>query len=142
LTDLAFHRAYLADAVAAAQAAPLSRRKALLAALLIDAQVDRRFAAGGLTDDILEFRATLAAASPALKLVFDLCAQRAGGAQLVLEAVTVPIADYGGLGVEDFMVSLYNNHSVQRLLLVGSDGERHDMMATLRDALTALDALA
>ncbi|WP_193336463.1 hypothetical protein [Devosia beringensis] len=142
MTDLGHHRAYLADAVAAAQGAPLSRRKALLAALLIDAQVDRLFAAGGLGDDILEFRAALAAASPALKLVLDLCAQRAYGPQLVLEALTVPVADYGRLSVEDFMVSLYNDHSVQRLLLLDGDGVRHDVMATLGDALAALDELA
>ena len=141
MADLADHHAYLADALAAAQAAPLSRRKAMLAALLIDAQVDRVFAAGGRGDDILEFRARLAAASPALALLFDLCAQRAGGPQLVLEAVTVPVADYGRLGVEDFMVSLYNNHSVQRLLVVGSDGTTTDMMETLIGALAALEAL-
>ena len=141
MADLDHHRAYLAEAVAAAQAAPLSRRKALLAALLIDAQVDRLFAAGGLGDDVLEFRARLAGASPALRLVFDLCAQRAGGSQLVLDAVTVPIADYGGLSVADFMVSLYNNHIVQRLLLVDGDGERHDMMATLRQAMAAMEGL-
>jgi hypothetical protein len=57
-----------------------------------------------------------------------------GRVRLVTEAVAVPIADYGALAVEDFMVSLYNDHSVQRLRLNGSD-----MMKTLAEAIAALD---
>ena len=63
-----------------------------------------------------------------------LCAQ--GNVRLVTEAM--PVADYGALAVEDFMVSLYNDQTVQRLLLVTADGSRHGMLETLRDALGAL----
>lgn len=110
----------------------------MLVAALIDAYVDRQFAALPEPDDILEFRAGLAVRSPALALVFALCAGREGGPRPVLEAVAVPIADYGTLSVEDFMVSLYNNHSVQRLRLVLPDGTRLDMLATLGEAIAAL----
>ena len=122
MTDLAGHRAYLAEAIAAAQTAPLSRRKALLAAMLIDAHVDRVFAAGGAGDDILDYRAAVAGRSAPLGLLLRLCGQQ-GDLELVTEAVAVPIEDYGSLSVEDFMVSLYNDHSVQRLMLVGLDGQ-------------------
>jgi hypothetical protein len=138
LDRLDAHRDYLEDEWRAAQAAPLSMRKAMLVAALIDAYVDRLFAAQPEPDDILEFRAGLAARSSALRMVFDLCAQRSGGARLVIEAVAVPIADYGALSVEDFMVSLYNDHSVQRLRLVTPDGGRHDVMAALGEAIAAL----
>ena len=141
MTDLAGHRAYLAEAIAAAQTAPLSRRKALLAAMLIDAHVDRVFAAGGAGDDILDYRAMVAERSAPLGLLLRLCAQQ-GDLELVTEAVAVPIKDYGSLSIEDFMVSLYNDHSVQRLLLVSSEGARHDMQAVLSAALTALADLA
>lgn len=130
--DLAGHLAYLRAEQAAAEAAPLSARKALLVALLIDAYADRLFAAQAEFDDILAFRAGLAAGSPALRLVFDLAA---GRARLVTEAVEVPVADYGTLSVQDFMVSLYNDHSVQRVLLVGANGSRHDVHAVLAEAV-------
>ncbi len=108
----------------------------MLVAALIDAFVDRMFAAGA-ADDILAYRAELATAQPALGLIMALCAAR-DGIGLVTEAVTVPIADYGALGVEDFMVSLYNDHSVQRLRLVLPDGGRRDMLAVLEEAIAGL----
>lgn len=114
----------------------LSRRKAMLAAHLVDAYADRLFAARAEpAADILEYRAGLAAAHPALATVFDLVA---GRAELVTEAVEVPLSDYGKLGVEDFMVSLYNNHTVQRLRIAGADGSRQDVHAVLAEALAAL----
>src|SRR5690554_6323544 len=136
--DLAAHRAYLEAAMQAVRAAPLARRKALLAAMLIDAQVDRLFAAGGRGDDILAYRATMAARSPALGHILALCGQ-GGDTALVIDTVAVPLADYGRLAIEDFMVSLYNDHSVQRLRLVTADGERHDMLDSLTGAIAALD---
>ena len=136
MDSLEAHRAYLEAEWLAAQAAPLSARKAMLVAMLVDAYVDRLFAARPDAEDILVFRDDTAAGSPALGLIMALCAQR--GVWLVTEAVAVPIADYGALGVEDFMVSLYNDHSVQRLRLVTADGRRHDMLATLREAIAAL----
>lgn len=133
--DLAAHWRYLRAEQAAALAAPLSARKALLVTMLCDAYADRLFAAQDAVDDVLAFRAGLAAASPALALIFALAA---GRARLVTEAVSVPVADYGTLSVQDFMASLYNNHSVQRVLLVGSDGARHDVHAVLAEAVGAL----
>lgn len=51
----------------------------------------------------------------------------------------MPIGNYDRLSVENFIVSLYNDHSVQRLQLVSADGRRHDMLDTLTDAISALD---
>ena len=113
----------------------------MLVAALIDAYVDRLFAAQAEPDDILEFRAAMAAGSEAVGLVMTLCSP-GGSVRLVTEAVAVPIADYGALGVEDFMVSLYNDHSVQRLRLVLPDGSRRDMHEALRAALVEVDRIA
>lgn len=114
----------------------LSRRKALLAAYLVDAYADRLFAAAAEpAADVLEFRAGLADTHPALATIFELVA---GRAQLVTEAVEVPLADYGKLGVEDFMVSLYNGHTVQRLRVVGPDDSRLDVHEVLAKAVKAL----
>ncbi|MEO8756951.1 MAG: hypothetical protein ABI398_04255 [Devosia sp.] len=132
------HSINVTAALAAARAAPLSAKKALLAALLLDAEADRLFAASGETD-ILDFRARLAAKSDALALVFALCALRPDGPHLVTEAVQVPIADYPGLSVQDFMVSLYNDHSVQRVRIAVGD-ERHDVHEVLAAAFEALRA--
>jgi hypothetical protein len=113
----------------------LSRRKAMLAAYLIDAHADRLFAARNEpAADVLVFRAGLATAYPALGLVFDLVA---GRTELVTDAVEVPITEYGKLRVEDFMVSLYNQHTVQRLRIVAGS-ERHDAHEVLNDAVEAL----
>ena len=125
------------EAVAAARAAPLSRKKAMLAVLLIDQAADARFAASG-EGDILAFRAELAAESEALALVLALAAMGADGPQLVVEAVAVPLAEYPMLGVEDFMVSLYNGQSVQRVLVATPDGARRDVHEMLVAALSTL----
>ncbi|UJW85588.1 hypothetical protein [Devosia sp. SL43] len=140
MADLAGHWDYLQTEWQAAQAAPLSRRRALLVAALIDAYVDRLFAAAPDEGDILAFRTRLAGVSPALALVFALCAQHDDGTRLVVEAVEVPIADYGSLGVEDFMVSLYNDHSVQRVLIGLPDGSRPLAQTVLADAMVALSS--
>jgi len=95
---------------------------------LADAYADRLFGEQSDTDDILEFRRALVGHSPELGLCFAVVR---GDARLVTEAVQVPLADYGGLSVEDFMVSLYNDHSVQRVRLVLGDGTRlvaHDVV--------------
>lgn len=114
----------------------LSRKKAMLAALLVDAYADRLFAdRAEPAGDVLEFRTGLASAHPALALVFDLVA---GRAELVTEAVEVPLADYGKLSVEDFMVSLYNGHTVQRIRIVTADGMRGDVHDVLARAFAAL----
>jgi hypothetical protein len=127
--------AYLEEAIAEARQAMLSRKKAMLAAYLIDAYADRLFAARNEpAGDVLAFRAELAAANPALALVLELVA---GRAELVTEAVEVPLAEYGKLSVEDFMVSLYNQHSVQRVRIVTADA-RHDVHEVLEEAVRAL----
>jgi hypothetical protein len=114
----------------------LSRRKAMLAAHLVDAYADRLFAARAEpAADVLEFRAGLAEANPALATIFDLVA---GRAEVITEAVEVPLADYSKLGVEDFMVSLYNGHTVQRLRIVGLDGGRPDVHEVLAGAIEVL----
>ena len=125
-----------AEAVAAARAAPLSAKKAMLAALLLDAAADALFAASG-EDDVLEFRAGLAARSEALRLVFGLCALRADGPRLVTEAVAVPAGEYDALSVQDLMVSLYNNRTVQRVRVAVGD-QRWDVHAVLAEGLVAL----
>jgi hypothetical protein len=118
----------------------LSRKKAMLAAHLIDAYADHLFAARAEpAADVLEFRASLAAAHPALATIFDLVA---GRAELVTEAVEVPLAEYGKLGVEDFMVSLYNGHTVQRLRIVSADGNRLDVHEALGAAKEACAAIS
>ena len=110
----------------------------MLVAALVDAYVDRLFAADPDADDILVYRAKLGAAAPALGLILALGAGR-DGVRLVTEAVSVPLADYGALDVEDFMVSLYNDHSVPRLLLALPDGGRRDMLEVLEEAIAALE---
>ena len=120
--ELAAHWDYLDGQWRAAQAAPLSRRRAYLVVYLIDAYVDRLFAVSG-ANDVLNFRANLVARGGALSLVLALAEQRDDGPRLQVQTNQVPLEHYGALSVEDFMVSLYNDHSVQRLMLVGLDGK-------------------
>src|SRR5215216_6743247 len=103
--------------LAALEHSPLSRKKAMLLALLIDAQIDAQA-----DDDLLAYRAALAKANPALGLVMDLCAMREGGPSLVLEPVTITAADAASLREADYMVSLYNAATVQRVRFAWRDG--------------------
>jgi hypothetical protein len=128
----------LDGAMVAALNAPLSRKKAMLVALLVDAALDEAFARRTGGDDILAFREELASRSAALRLVLDLVAMRTDGPSLVLEAVEVPIRDYGRLKVEDFMVSLYNDHTVQRVMIALPDGGRRDGLELLAEAVRAV----
>jgi hypothetical protein len=117
-------------AFAVARAHPLSSRKTLLVAVLLDNFCDQafealRFAAPTrvfLAEDVLAFRERLRAEEPALGLIFDLCAGSPGGPRLETRAVRVPIEDYEKLSIEDFMVSLYNANTVQRVMIVSTDG--------------------
>ena len=124
--------------MAAALNAPLSRKKAMLVALLVDGAVDEAFAGRAGGDDILAFREEQASRSAALRLVLELAAMREDGPRLVLEAVEVPIRDYGRLKVEDFMVSLYNDHTVQRVRIALPDGRRQDAHEVLAEAVGAV----
>lgn len=124
-----------------AQAAPLSQRKVLLVVMLADAFVERLFeAVHAPGDDVLTFRGGLAAKHPALALVHEIALQRDGGPGLVTEAVKVPLEDYPKLGVADFMVSIYNQQSVQRVRIALPDGSRLDAHGVLADAVGALSA--
>ena len=130
-----------AAAVATAHRAPLSVKKAWLAALLVDQAADALFAArhGGQGEDILAFRESLAKHSEPLALVFAVAGREL---ELVTEAVEVPLGDYPTLGVEDFMVSLYTNRTVQRVRVVLADGGRRDVHEVLAAAIQALRSLS
>jgi hypothetical protein len=137
--NLGAHLSYLEAEFAAALAAPLSSRKAMLVAQLIDAYADRLFGAQDETDDILVFRDLLAARSVELAKVFALCR---GEARLSIEAMEVPLAEYGKLEVEDFMVSLYNQYTVQRVFIVSPSGERELVHGVLMEAVAVVRAYA
>jgi hypothetical protein len=90
-----------------------------------------------LAEDVLAFRARLKQESPALGLIFDLCASpAAGGPRLETRAVEVPIAEYHRLSIEDFMVSLYNRNTVQRVVIVSADGGMRLAHEVMDEALT------
>ena len=120
-------------------AAPLSVRKVLLVAVLLDHFADRVFAQfrdvpnkvlGA--QDVLAWRAILAARSEPLALLAELASGRHDGATLRIDPITVPIADYPALDVEDYMVSLYNQNTVQRVVIVKGDSSTvlaHDILA-------------
>lgn len=124
------------SAVATARAHPQSRRKAMLAALLVDAMVDALFEESG-GDDVLAFRAALRARAPALAPILDIAGMN--GPELVLEPVELDAAD-ATLDVGDVMVSFYNRGTVPRVLIVAPDGSRRDVHAALAVALEALKA--
>ena len=109
----------------------------MLVAALADAFADRLFEASG-DEDILVYRAALAGRSAELRIVFAICAATPDGPGLVTEAVEIPIADYGALPIADFMVSLYNNHSVQRVLVAWPDGSRRDVAHEVLGAAVAV----
>ena len=139
MAELSAHWDYLQDAWAEAQAAPLSRRKALLVASLVDAYADRLFSAQPAPGDILVFREDLAAGSDALRLIFALAARSADVVPSTA-FVAVPLETYGQLRVEDFMVSLYNGNAIQRQFLLLQDGTKRDLLDTLAQAMAALAA--
>lgn len=124
------------SAIAVAKAAPQSRKKAMLAALLLDAMVDALFEASG-ESDVLAFRAALVSRRLDMKPILDLAGM--DQTRLVLEPVEIAIGDYPELGVEDFMVSLYNGRTVPRVLIAGPDGSRRDPHEALAAALAALE---
>ncbi len=138
LADLKFHLAYLEAEFEAARQAPLSTRKALLVAMLIDAHIDRLFETNGESDDVLTFRGSLAAADPALSTIMDLCAFRSGSPRVILDTVAVPLSDYQSLSIEDFMDSLYNDHTMERVQVLYPDGSRQDAHVILAEAISTL----
>lgn len=117
------------EALAEAEAAPLSTRKARLCAALLDDFCDRAWEALKVeperafgAEDVLTFRARLRAVSPAMAAVMALAENRSGGPRLEIQAVAVASGDYPTLSVQDFMVSLYNGLTVMRVMLVEAGG--------------------
>ncbi|HWA18110.1 MAG TPA: hypothetical protein VG757_03880 [Devosia sp.] len=121
----------------------MSLRKARLAIALVDSYADRLYAAHpARAEDILIFRAQLSATSPPLALLLAFAEQKAGAPELRLETTPLSPSDYNRLSEAEYMVSLYNNATIPRLLLIAPDGSRHDVQQTLHDALETLRNLA
>jgi hypothetical protein len=142
--SLAGHFLLIEEEYAAARAALLSARQAKLVAVLLDRFTDRvflQFRAGApervfFAEDAPAYRDALRSASPALATVFDLCLLPPGPVRLATKPVEVPIPEYQNLAVEDFMVSLYNGNSVQRVVIERPDGPDrlvHDVLAEAID---------
>jgi hypothetical protein len=137
---LAEHFALIEEENRASLSAPLSARKVMLVMVLLDQFADRMFAAYRaqapekvlFAEDVLGYRDTLKDRSPALAAIFSLCALRPDGPVLKVVAVEVPIADYPQLPVEDYMVSLYNQNTVPRVVIAWPDGRQ-----TLADGVLA-----
>jgi hypothetical protein len=132
---LADHFALIEAEIADLDAHPLSARQTKLVMTLIDKFADRVFLdrreqhpdrvveiAGRRLEDGIAWRDFLWEQSPALRAIFDVCAIPPL-ATLETRAVEVPIPEYPRLSTADFMVSLYNRNTVQRVLLVFPDGE-------------------
>ena len=124
----------ISAALAALEHAPLSRKKAMLLALLIDEAIEV-----SANDDPLAHRAAVAQTHPALALVMELCAMREDGPRLTLEPMTITAADAPALHEADYMVSLYNSGTVQRVRLAWPDGRREDALTVLRQAVAELE---
>lgn len=124
----------ITTALASLEASPLSRKKAMLLALLVDAQIDRRA-----TGDPLAYRASLAYGSPALAIVMELAAMRETSPVLALEPVTITAEEAKSVREADYMVSLYNGATVQRVRVAWADGRREDALTILREAVAALE---
>lgn len=135
------HFSYLEAAIAEAWASPLSVRKARLAVALIDAYVDRLYAADTIrAEDVLAFRAQQSAANPLLALLLAIAQANPGAPEMLIQTSPVYVADYPHLSEAEFMVTLYNDSTVPRLLIRRGDAN-FDAHAVLRDALEALRAL-
>ena len=124
----------ITTALAALEHSPLSRKKAMLLALLIDAEIDARS-----SGDPLVHRATVATTHTALALVMELCGMREDGPRLTLEPMTITAAEAPTLREADYMVSLYNAATVQRVRIAWPDGRREDALEVLRQAVAALE---
>jgi hypothetical protein len=128
--SLSDHFALIEAELADLDAHPLAARQSRLVMVLLDKLADRAYFAwretaperlGG-AEDIVAWRDLLRTRCPAMAAIFDCCALPAAGG-LVTRAVEVPIAEYPLLSTADFMVSLYNQNTVQRVLLVLPGGE-------------------
>ena len=61
------------------------------------------------------------------------------GSRLILEPVTITPAEAATLREADYMVSLYNSATVQRVRISWPDGRREDALTVLRQAAAALE---
>jgi hypothetical protein len=110
----------------------------MLVIALIDVFIDRLFESAENEDDILEFRGRMATSSRGLGIVMDIAAHRPGGPRVLVGSQPVPIERYSALSVEDFMVSLYNNHSIQQLIIAGEHQPEAELFPVLERALADL----
>lgn len=124
---LAFWRV-LHDAFADSLAAPLSVRQVRLVLAMLDMLPAHAFAGfrsePGLVDgaeDLPAYRSRLAQRAPALRLIFE-GGEIDGGSRLRLGPMPVTEGMLMTLPVEDFMVSLYNDNTVQRVFIGARDG--------------------
>lgn len=101
----------------------------MLLALLIDRAVDEQ--AG---TDLLAYRIRRAKGS--LGVVMELAAMRDDGPDLALE--TAPLEDLGAASEADYMISVYNVATVQRVRIAWPDGRREDALPVLREAAAAV----
>ena len=136
MAGMLLERSSIAAALAALDAAPLSRKKAMLLVLLIDAAI------GAGAEDLLAHRAAVAAGDADLAAVMALAAMRVDGPRLAVEAARVTAAESGALSEADYMVSLYNGGTVQRVKIAWPDGRREDALGVLRRAAAALERCA
>jgi uncharacterized protein YjbJ (UPF0337 family) len=120
----------IATALAALEASPMSRKKAMLLVLLIDAAIDSARPANA---DLLAHRRAVAAAHPALALVIALTAMREDGPRLAVHAVDAPPRSEA-----EYMISVYNDATIPRLMIV-VDGVAREAVPLLRQAVAALD---
>jgi len=127
--DLAAYWHLLQQEYRASRAAPLSMRRALLVTALLNNLPDRvfeaersRISALDGAEDLPAYRALLRSRSAALGTISDVANQQANGPRLELTQVSVPLEAVGTLAVEDFMVSLYNDHKVQRVVIATAEG--------------------
>jgi len=140
--SLAEHFALILAETADLDAHPLSARQTRLVLTLLDKFAERVYFALRETApeklapaaDVVAWRDLLRSRCPALGAIFDACAVPPA-AELMTAAVDVPLADYPRLSTADFMVSLYNGLTVQRVLLVSAAGETRLARAVIDDAL-------
>lgn len=136
---LSVNLTHLREALALSDEAPLSMRRAMLVVLLLDTLVEELASRDG--QDPLKVRGTIAHRSPDLRLVLEIAAHRGGGPGLVVEEVGVPLTEYETLSTAEFMISLYNEHTVPRLLVALTDGTRTDARAVLHGAVAAVERI-
>lgn len=148
-TDIQRHAGTIAPAWTAALVAvqvsghaPLSARHALHAAVLIDQLSDIAFPVRGAfpvpalvtAGDLSAFRAGLRDCERSLGDIMDLTACGANAPRLEVRATAVAPEEFSALPVADLMVSLYNDGTVPRLMLVQLDGGKQQMQHLLQAA--------